>query len=130
MTRSDVEAVALKEAAIAFLQLAASGKVREAFDNYVAEKFRHHNPFFPGDAEALKSAMEDNASKNPEKVLVVQRALQDGDLVAVHSWVRPTPTASGIAVVHIFRFEGNRIAELWDVGQPVPESSPNEYGMF
>jgi predicted SnoaL-like aldol condensation-catalyzing enzyme len=130
MTRSDVEVIAHKEAAITFLRLAASGNVREAFDNYVGEKFRHHNPFFPGDAEALKSAMEDNASKNPEKVLVVQRALQEGDFVAVHSWVRPTPTASGVAVVHIFRFEDNRIAELWDIGQPVPESSPNEYGMF
>jgi hypothetical protein len=24
----------------------------------------------------------------------------------------------------------NRIAELWDVAQPVPEHSPNENGMF
>jgi predicted SnoaL-like aldol condensation-catalyzing enzyme len=130
MARTDDEAIAHKEAAITFLRLAASGHVRDAFDNYMAEDFRHHNPFFPGDAEALKSAMEDNASKNPEKVLVVQRELQDGDLVAVHSWVRLTPTASGVAVVHIFRSEGNRSAELWDAGQPVPESSPNEYGMF
>lgn len=34
------------------------------------------------------------------------------------------------AVVHVFRFQGNLIAELWDVGQAVPENSPNEYGMF
>lgn len=130
MARTDDETIAHKESAIEFLRLVASGNVREAFDNYVAEDFRHHNAFFPGDAEALKSAMEDNAAKNPGKILAFQRALQDGDFVAVHSWVRPNPDAAGIAVVHIFRFEGNRIAELWDVGQPVPESSPNEYGMF
>jgi hypothetical protein len=29
-----------------------------------------------------------------------------------------------------FRFEGDRIAELWDVGQVAPADSPNEYGMF
>ena len=29
-----------------------------------------------------------------------------------------------------FRFQGDRIVELWDLGQPVPEKSPNENGMF
>jgi predicted SnoaL-like aldol condensation-catalyzing enzyme len=32
--------------------------------------------------------------------------------------------------VHIFRFRGDKIVELWDLGQEVPESSPNENGMF
>ena len=76
------------------------------------------------------AAMEENAAKNPEKVLEIQRALQDGDLVAVHSRVRQKPGDTGIAVVHIFRFQGNLIVELWDIGQGVPENSPNEYGMF
>jgi hypothetical protein len=26
-------------------------------------------------------------------------------------------------VVHLFRFAGDHIAELWDVGQPVPDES-------
>jgi hypothetical protein len=33
-------------------------------------------------------------------------------------------------VVHICRFDGARIVELWDVGQPVPEHSVNALGMF
>jgi hypothetical protein len=37
MTRSDIEVIAHKEAVITFLRLAASGNVREAFDNYVGE---------------------------------------------------------------------------------------------
>lgn len=113
-----------------FLRLVASGKVREAYRRYVGSEFRHHNAFFPGDAESLMAAMEENAAMNPDKVLEVQRALQDGDLVAVHSHVRQHPGDRGAAVVHIFRFQGDRIAELWDVGQAVPESSPNELGMF
>jgi hypothetical protein len=36
----------------------------------------------------------------------------------------------GAALVHVFRFEGDRIAELWDIGQPVPEHSVNAAGMF
>ena len=65
-----------KEAAIEFLKLAASGKLEEAYGRHVGAGFRHHNPYFRGDA-----------------------------------------------------FEGDLIVELWDVGQPIPGSSTNEYGM-
>jgi hypothetical protein len=40
------------------------------------------------------------------------------------------PGDNGAAVVHTFRFEGDRIAELWDIGQPVPADSVNDNGMF
>ena len=119
-----------KEMALSFLRLAASGKVREAYQKYVAPGFRHHNPYFRGDAESLMSGMEENAAKNPNKVLEVQRAIEEGDLVAVHSRVRMKPGEPGLALVHIFKLQGDRIVELWDVGQPVPENSPNENGMF
>ena len=77
-----------KEAAISFLRLPASGKAREAFQKHVAPDFRHHNPFFRGDADSLMIAMEEIAAKNPNKVLEIQRALEDGDLGAVHSRVK------------------------------------------
>jgi predicted SnoaL-like aldol condensation-catalyzing enzyme len=119
-----------KDIAMKFLRLAASGNIREAYDKHVCPEFRHHNPCFRGDAESLMVAMEENAAKHPDKVLEIQHALQDGNLVAVHSRVRLKPGDPGVAVVHIFRFQGNHIAELWDIGQPVPENSPNEHGMF
>lgn len=119
-----------KEIALAFLRAAASGNVREAYQNHVAPGFRHHNAFFRGDAESLIKAMEENAAKNPEKILDVKRAIEESDLVAVHSHVRMKPDDRGAAVVHIFRFQEDRIVELWDLGQPVPEKSPNEFGMF
>ena len=119
-----------KAAAISFLKLASSGKVKEAYQAYVGSNFRHHNPYFPGNAEALMTAMEENSAQNPDKTIEVQRALEDGDLVAVHAFVRLKPGDLGIATVHIFRFQDNRIVELWDVGQAVPEKSLNENGMF
>jgi predicted SnoaL-like aldol condensation-catalyzing enzyme len=119
-----------KDVAVSFLQLASSGRVREAYAKHVAPGFRHHNPFFVGDAQALMAGMEENARQNPDKSLSVVRALEDGDLVAVHSHVRQKPDDRGAAVVHLFRFEGDLIAELWDVGQPVPAQSVNAVGMF
>lgn len=125
-----IVATAHKEAAVAFLRLSSSGKVREAFETYTAATFRHHNPFFRGDATSLAAGMADNAEQFPNKLLDVQRTIEEGDLVAVHSRVRLAPDKPAIAVVHIFRFEGDRVVELWDIGQPAPDDSPNEYGMF
>ena len=119
-----------KDSALSFLRLAASGRVGEAYANHVAKDFIHHNPHFAGEANALMTGMEENARQNPDKRLDVLHALEDGDLVAVHSHVRQHPGDRGAVVVHLFRFEGDRIAELWDVGQPVPEQSVNAHGMF
>jgi predicted SnoaL-like aldol condensation-catalyzing enzyme len=80
---------------------------------------------FPGDAAALRTGMDDNARENPGKRLDVQHALEDGDLVAVHSRVKHRPDDPGAALVHLFRFEQGRIAELWDVAQEVPARSVN-----
>lgn len=124
------ETTSNKESAMSFLRLAASGNVEEAYGRFVGAGFRHHNPYFRGDAESLKAAMRENAEQNPGKIFEIQRALQEGDLVAVHSRVRQNAGDRGAAVVHIFRFEGSRIVELWDVGQAQPEQSVNEHGMF
>ena len=119
-----------KDVAVSFLELAAGGKVREAYSQFVGAGFRHHNPFFEGSAEALMAGMEENARQNPSKVLEVKRAIAEGELVVVHAHVQHKPGDLGAALVHIFRFDKGRIVELWDLGQPVPEKSPNPYGMF
>ncbi|SMQ77736.1 Predicted SnoaL-like aldol condensation-catalyzing enzyme [Bacillus sp. OV166] len=115
---------------MSFLQLVASGKVREAYQTYISPDFRHHNPYFRGDAESLMLAMEENSTMNPHKILEVKLVLQERDMVSVYSHVKQNPEDLGGAVVHIFRFQDNQIVELWDIGQPLPEDSPNENGMF
>ena len=120
----------LKTRAVAFLELASGGDVQKAFDHYVGNGFRHHNPYFAGDATSLAAGMKQNAKENPSKVLEVQRAIADGNLVAVHSRVRLKPEGPDVGLAHIFRFDGGRIVELWDIGQPAPEKSVNENGMF
>lgn len=118
-----------KQIAIDFLELAATGKLDEAYA-LVASNFRHHNPYFAGDADSLKAGMAGAHNQFPNTKIDVQRAVAEGDLVAVHSRVRHAADKQPIAVVHIFRFEGDKIAELWDVGIEVPKDSPNENGAF
>jgi predicted SnoaL-like aldol condensation-catalyzing enzyme len=119
-----------RDAAISFLRLAASGQVDEAYARFVGPGFRHHNPWFRGDADSLKAGMRENAAANPDKVLEVKMVVAEGERVAVLSQVRQKPQDRGAAVVHIFRFEAGRIVEMWDLGQPIPEDAVNELGMF
>jgi predicted SnoaL-like aldol condensation-catalyzing enzyme len=119
-----------RQTAIAFLKLAASGKVTEAFGQYLSRNFIHHNPYFRGDGNALKAGMMEAHQKFPNTTIDVQRVFEEDNLVAVHSRVSHGPDQPDISVVHIFRFDDRRIAELWDVGQEAPKDSPNKNGMF
>ena len=119
-----------KEAAVDFLQLVVKRKIHEAYQKYVHPDMQHHNVYFAGDATSLEKAMEESHAKFPNTVLEIKHVLGDGDLVAVHSHVRMTKDQLGVGVVHLFRFANNKIVEMWDVGQSVPETSPNKNGMF
>jgi predicted SnoaL-like aldol condensation-catalyzing enzyme len=119
-----------KEAAVAFLRMTAAGQVEEAFERFASPQFRHHNPHFAGDAASIKAGMIANAARFPQMSFEVQRTIAEGPLVAVHSRARLQPGAPAIAIAHIVRFEGERIAELWDIGQAEPDPMPNQLGMF
>jgi predicted SnoaL-like aldol condensation-catalyzing enzyme len=119
-----------KGVATSFLNLASSGRVDEAYSKFVGNGFRHHNAFFEGSMESLRAGMKENAIQNPAKVFEVKRVIAEGDFVVTHSHVQQKPGDLGAAVVHIFRFENGKIVELWDLGQPIPENSPDQYGMF
>jgi predicted SnoaL-like aldol condensation-catalyzing enzyme len=119
------------EIAISFLKTAGTGQVREAYEKYVASGFIHHNQYFKGDRESLLNAMEEAHKKSPNKSIEVKQSFEDGNFVVTHSLVtRQNPEARPITVVHIFRIEGQKIVELWDVGQEIIKDSPNQNGLF
>ncbi len=118
-----------KTIALDFLRLGRTGD-RAGLEGLVTPTARHHNPYFAAGMPALFDAMEAAAKAAPERTSEVKHVVAEGDYVAVHSHVRPRPGDVGVAVVHLFRFEGDLIAELWDVGQPIPVENPNQDGMF
>ena len=130
ITKGDDLLSARREAAVDFLRSAVSGRIREAAKRHCAPGFRHHNPHFAGDGESWIAAIDADARAHPRNAIDVKRTIAEGELVAVHSHVRHEPADAGYAVVHVFRFEGTRIVEAWDVGMVVPEDSPNENGVF
>jgi predicted SnoaL-like aldol condensation-catalyzing enzyme len=123
--------MARKDAAKSFLQTAGLGNARAAYDKFVAPNFIHHNQYFKGDRQSLLTAMEEAHKTHPNKSIEVKHIYEDGDIVITHSLVkREKSNQPDVAVVHIFRFEGDRVVELWDLGQEMIKDSPNENGMF
>ena len=115
--------------ALEFLRLLRIGN-GEAARRLVTPDARHHNPYFVAGMKQLIDAAVSAASSAPERTADVLRVVASGECVAVHSHVRHRSNEPGVSVVHIFRFEGELIAELWDVGQAVPADTLNSDGMF
>ena len=121
---------ARKQAAVSFLSMIVEGKIHEAYARFAAPEMRHHNPYFHGDAASLERAMAEDHAQHPRKTLDIRLALAEGELVALYAHVHMQPGDRGYGIVHFYRFADDRIIELWDIAQPVPENSPNEQGMF
>ncbi|HVY80501.1 MAG TPA: nuclear transport factor 2 family protein [Steroidobacteraceae bacterium] len=87
-----------------------------------------HNPNVATGAQGLKDMLERAKQKYPHVRHHVKRMLADGDLVAAHVHVVFTPGEAGFKVVDIFRIQNGRIAEHWDVMQPLAAKPNNENG--
>ena len=117
-----------KQAAVHFLELIIARKIDEAFNTYVNRNGVHHNPYYPAGFPALQKGMKDNDAQIPHKQMIVKNVIGEGDLVAVHFHLILQPYE--MAVVHLFRFEDQKIVELWDLGMPIPADNPNKDGVF
>ena len=119
-----------KQAAIDFLQMIVAGDIDAAYKKHTAPGMIHHNAFFSGDAKSLQKGMEENHKEYPNKIFEIQHTVAESDIVIVHSHLRMNTDDKGMATIHIFRFQGEKIVEMWDIAQQVPEDSPNKNGMF
>ena len=103
-----------------------SGAVDALFDpGYI-----QHNPNAGTGSQGLKEMLDRAKLKYPHAEHRVKRMLVDGDLVAAHVHVIFHPGDEGFAVVDLFRIAHGKIAEHWDVMQPITRDSKNNNGRF
>lgn len=109
-------------------------KVRSSFEKWVDPGYVQHNPYAQTGREAAIQFLTKFVEGNPGQKTDIRRIIADGNLVAVHShgWQEDgTPEQKrGFAVVDIFRVEGCKVMEHWDVISPVPETAANTNTMF
>lgn len=96
----------------------------------LADGYIQHNPRVPTGKAPFVSFFTGFFKENPKASSRIVRSAVDGDLVYLH--VHSTTGASdlGRAIVDIFRVEGGKIVEHWDVVQPVPDQAANQNTMF
>lgn len=109
----------IKDIAKDFLNKVVEGKIDWAYEQYVEMDGKHHNPFFPNDFESLKNGMKDNHVEMPHKSIQFLNCLSEDNKVVVHSRLHLNDKDS-MNTVHIFKFESNKIVELWDIAQSLP----------
>lgn len=106
------------------------GEVRHAFETWVDPTYIQHNPYAATGRDAAIAFLEPFMKANPGHKAEIKRILADGNMVMVHTHSRMKPDERGSAVVDIFRVQGCKVMEHWDVLQPVPEKSANSNTMF
>jgi len=105
-------------------------RVREAFETWVEPGYIQHNPMAATGRDAAIAFLEPFFASHPDASYSIKRIIADGNLVAVHSHGKFSKDDRGLAIVDILRVNRCKIAEHWDVAQPVPEKPVNNNGMF
>jgi predicted SnoaL-like aldol condensation-catalyzing enzyme len=100
----------------------------DAVDKYLSDNYIQHNPGVADGKEALKTALKVWFKGAPKEKIDIQHLGADGNFVYIHT--RSKQGNKTISVMDIFRIDGNKIVEHWDVLQEVPAKSANDHPMF
>ena len=103
--------------------------MKKAFETYVSGQYIQHDPNIADGREAAIAALAPKFSAAGAR-FDIRHIIVDGNITVIHLRGRSSPEALGGAVADIYRIEGGRIIEHWDVLQPIPEKSLNSNGVI
>jgi predicted SnoaL-like aldol condensation-catalyzing enzyme len=131
-TMSNTMSETNKDTAVAFYKKALlEGRVEDAFRMYAGPTYRQHNPLIEDGMEGVRKFATWIMSTHPDARCEIKRVFADGDHVILHChWHGLSDNPRGEAVVDIFRLEGGKVLEHWDVIQSIPQTSANANTMF
>lgn len=110
-----------REAAAAYVDSFLNHHDLDACDRHLSSDLIQHNPDVVNGIDGEKAFARAFFTANPEVSVETKRMAASDDHVFMHSVLKTGPDDRGSAVVDVFRFENGRIAEHWDVIQPIPE---------
>jgi predicted SnoaL-like aldol condensation-catalyzing enzyme len=122
-----------REIVLAFYEAALNEKDVEKAKQYMSDTYVQHNPHVADGPEGFFRFVSFRHDRHPNARNEVKRVIADGDLVALHVHSVVIPGTPGRQIVDIFRVEGGKVVEHWDVVQEIPlELYPpiNDNGLF
>lgn len=99
-------------------------------DRYISPDYVQHSSLAPPGRDALKQFLDFIRGQSPDAETHIKRSFVDGNHVICHTHVIRHKGDPGLAVVDIFRVEGELIVEHWDVLMEVPAQPVNPLPMF
>ncbi len=119
-----------KENAIAFYKTAYEGNPKQAVAQYVGDDYIQHNPAVEDGKQGFIDYFERMQRQYPQKSVEFVRAIEEGNLVALHTH-QTWPGNDQYITMDFFRFDDNgKIVEHWDAIQQIPEESQNGNTMY
>jgi predicted SnoaL-like aldol condensation-catalyzing enzyme len=113
-----------KQLAVGAFEKVLSGGQLEVAPQYFHENYIQHNPQIPSGRAGLVSYLSAFRAKFPVQKAEVQRVVAEGDLVTIYStWEISNPQTNvrrSLSIADLFRVEGGKLMEHWDVIQVAP----------
>jgi len=100
----------------------------DAIDKYIGDNYIQHNPAVADGKEALRDALKVWFKNAPKEIIDVQHIGADGNFVYIHT--KSKRGNKTYSVIDIFRVDGGKVVEHWDVIQEVPAKAANDHPMF
>ena len=119
-----------KEIVLDFIEKAVNQGDFEAASIHFGPKYIQHNPNIADGVDGFRAYVQQLRASFPLVKGEVKRIFAEGDFVIVHLHAKREPAEEGLAIVDIFRLEGRKLVEHWEVRQPMTESALHSNGMI
>jgi predicted SnoaL-like aldol condensation-catalyzing enzyme len=115
---------------LAFYEHAVNRRDFAAAAQFLAPVLIQHRNDAADGAEGLRQFIDRMRAAYPRSHYDIKRVFADGDYVILHVHVVREPGTRGSAHVDIFRLDNGKVAEHWDVDEPIPAEIANPHGPF
>lgn len=122
-----------RDIVLAFYEAALNEKDVEKAATFLGSTYSQHNPNIQDGPEAFLRFVAFRRANFPQSHSTIHQVIAEGDLVALHIHSVLVPGTPGRHIVDIFRVDGDKVVEHWDVIQDIPvQLFPplNENGLF